>query len=111
MWTKGPGAVFRFSVSPKAKMDGPSSSRFMGTGNWAMAEAVLAVWLSPSGCVCISGIRYRHGSDPDSGSNGSVSLVASISMSHASNFMDPLVIWPDTLQTAELVMIAAAEQV
>lgn len=28
-------------------------------------------------CVCISGIRYRHGSGPDSGSSGSVSLVSS----------------------------------
>ena len=28
-------------------------------------------------CVCISGIRYRHGSGPDSGSSDSVSLVSS----------------------------------
>ena len=64
-------------------------NRKRSTGSQSSAGSLA----SGGNCVCISGIRYRHGSGPDSGSSGSVSLVSSWP---CMNLAEPPVIWPDT---------------
>ena len=66
------------SLFPKGKKGWTGSyvcqrNRKRSTGSQSSAGSLA----SGGSCVCISGIRYRHGSGPDSGSSGSVSLVSS----------------------------------